>query len=202
MMDKAEVFFKSRNLYFEKTDDADEIEYQICVLYNSCAVEKYLIRNFPTFTKDEIEDIVDDVFCYVIENIKKLNDKAKLKNWTYKIARSFACMEKNKQKEKPLELYGEDFCDIVEKASLHCNNVAEEMRHKVLNEFVVQMIDVLPPVCREIMKLRYVDDLLLKEIGECLNLSYGNVRSIHARCLKMLRELLRESGIRMEDFYK
>lgn len=193
---------ENRDTDSEEEHDADEIENQICRLYNSCVIDKYLMRNFPTFTSEEVEDIVNDVFCYVLENIHKLHDKHKLKNWAYKIAKSFACMERNKRRDKPLDFYGDNFNDLVDKVIFASDNVTEAQRNKELKELVGELLDVLPPVCKKIMKLRYSDDLLLKEIGERLNLSYSNVRSMHARCLKLLRELLRESGVRNHDFYE
>lgn len=186
----------------EKRDDTEEVEKQICQLYNSCAINRYIVRAFSVFTPEEVEDIVNDVFRYVLENSHKLRDKSKLKSWAYKIARSFAYIEKNRKRDKPLDFYGDDFTDLVDRTCYAADNVAEEAKKKEVQELVGEALEVLPPVCKKIMKLRYVDDLLLKEIAERLNLSYGNVRGVHARCIKLLRELLQESGVEMHDFYE
>lgn len=57
-------------------------------------------------------------------------------------------------------------------------------------EDVKELLDLLPPLDREILRLRYLEDLPYREIGRRLNLNYEAVKKRGRRGLEKLRRLL------------
>ena len=189
----------------EKRTDLYEgapIEKEICEIYSSGIVGRYIMRNFSLLGKEEVEDIVNDVFKYVLENLWKLRDVRKLKPWILKIANSYACMHKNRIKRARVNFYGENFEELLNVIHHSEDNVAEQQKNNELKQFAIELVSIFPPVCREIIGLRYKEDLLFKEIAIKLDMNYNTVRSMHARCIKLLRALLDEGGIKINDFYE
>lgn len=178
------------------------IEEEICILYSSGIVDRYIIRCFSGLNREEVEDIVNDVFRYVLENSGKLRERKKLKAWVLKIANSFACMYKIRAARAQIYFYGDNFAELLDRACYSEDNVAETQEHKELKGFITDLLSILPPVCRKIMEMRYKEDLLFKEISLTLNMNYNTVRSLHARCIKLLRGLLDERGVTINDFYE
>ena len=59
-----------------------------------------------------------------------------------------------------------------------------------IEEALSHLIDGLKPIYREVLYLRYKDEMDEKSIAELLGLSYGNVRKIIERAKKALQEKL------------
>jgi RNA polymerase sigma-70 factor (ECF subfamily) len=67
--------------------------------------------------------------------------------------------------------------------------VLEELRRRVQ-----AALAVLPERDREILVLRYLEQLSIKEVAAALEITEGAVKSRHLRALERLRTLLRDEG--------
>lgn len=139
--------------------------------------EKALDLMQETFTK---------TFLYIKDGVQVENIQAFL----YRVAHNLMIDEfkkSNRQKVVSLEAMAEDGITPGEDHST-------EMKQKIDVEAMMTKLDELPPQYREVIVMRYVDQLELKEIAEALQESENSIRVKLHRSLKKLRKVLKNYG--------
>lgn len=150
------------------------------------------------------EEICQEVFVKIYQNLGKFEFKSKLSTWIAKIAYN-ACINYLKKKKVPLyddlaeaetPVAGES---VAERAAGYIDSVAGEMpaqdemmMSQELSQFLHEEINQLPVQYRTILTLYHLDELNYKEIEEITNLPEGTVKSYLFRARKLLKERLLE----------
>jgi RNA polymerase sigma-70 factor (ECF subfamily) len=154
------------------------------------------------------EEICQDVFIKVYENLKSFEFNSKLSTWIARIAYNTSL---NYLQKKKLPLYddqpsGSDE-DEKEPASaafsenLWGGNLGPEQTliRKQTSEQLRNEIGLLPVQYRTIVTLYHLEEMSYQEIGQTMNLPEGTVKSYLFRARKMLKEKLLEK-FREEEF--
>lgn len=124
--------------------------------------------------RDEVDDIVQEVFLSAFKNLNSLRDKTAVGAWLAMIARNRAA--EFYRHARPTEELSED---IREKEN--CRTEARE---------ILKAIRSLPEAYRETLVLRLVEGMTGPEIAERTNLTHESVRVNLHRGMKLLREKL------------
>lgn len=126
------------------------------------------------------EDILQELFIKIHENIDKLNDKTKIQSWIFQICRNLIndyYRDKSKKRSK----------------ELHISDSDEEESSEVMNEALedmVKMMDGLPPEYCEALCLTEFGKLSQKEYADKIGISYSGAKSRVQRARKMLKDML------------
>jgi RNA polymerase sigma-70 factor (ECF subfamily) len=153
---------------------------------------------FKVGSREEAEDLCSAVFLktwnYILEN--SLKDEKTLKALLYKIARNLIIdhYRKNKDKEN-ISLDGDSGIEIIDEK----RSAARTMELKTDLLVLETKLPELKDEYREVIILRFVNELSIKEISEILDKSKGNTRVLIFRALKALKELL-ESDENINNF--
>ena len=151
----------------------------------------YRFIYFKVGSKEEAEDLCSAVFLkawnYILE--KSLIEEKSLKALLYKIARNSIIdyYRKNKDKES-ISLDAEQAAEAVDERRSAVDDLTLKMDLLVIETRLPRLKDEY----REIIVLRFVNELSVKEIAEILDKPKGGVRVLIFRALKALRELVRE----------
>lgn len=152
--------------------------------------------------EEDREEISQDVFVKVYQNLSKFEQKSKLSTWIARIAYN-TCINYLKKKKVPLyedialAETGESgsgpekgsYLDRVPGASkLADETVTDKEMYKFLHAEIAQ----LPVQYRAILTLYHMDDLSYQEIGEIMSLPDGTVKSYLFRARKLLKERMLE----------
>lgn len=127
------------------------------------------------------EDVCQEVFVRAMQRIGQVRDPKSLKAWLYRIATNAA--HDYTRRRSPDALY-----DAVPEASLTHD---EPDRHDAeLKEriYVADLLTVLGDEHREVIVLRYYEDLSLPAISDVLGIPIGTVKSRLHYALRKLRE--------------
>lgn len=127
--------------------------------------------------RDEVDDIVQEVFFSAYKNLHNLREAAAVGAWLAMIARNRAA--EFYRRERPTEELSED--------------LREKETHKTEAREILKAIRALPDAYRETLVLRLVEGMTGPEIAERTNLTPESVRVNLHRGMKLLRERL---GIR------
>ncbi len=134
------------------------------------------------------EDFTGEVFVRVWKNWKKFKPDFS-QAWLYRIARNLLIdyWRKNKdRRETSLETSVEAGIEP---------SYDEDLIHKIQTDGEIkklrEAINLLPENLKEIVILRFIEELSAREIGEILNLTEGNVRVLQYRALRKLREVIK-----------
>lgn len=150
------------------------------------------------------EELCQDVFMKIYQNIGKFEFKSKLSTWIASIA-YHTCINYLKKKKVPLyddlseaeqlagksisSAYGESFAESVRGDTPQPD---ELMITQDINRYLRAEINGLPVQYRTILTLYHLDGMSYKEIGEIMNLPEGTVKSYLFRARKRLKERMLE----------
>jgi len=158
------------------------------------AYEEYLepIYRFVFFkvnSKEEAEDLTSSVFLkawdYIQDN--NLKDHKTLKSFLYKVARN-AVIDHYRKASRLQNI------SLHDEAARHIEDHGQDIGRKLALASDFQEIQdklmELKDEYREIIILKYVNELSTKEIAEVLDKSRGNIRVLSYRALEALRKLV------------
>lgn len=138
------------------------------------------------------EDLTQETFMRVIRGIDKYQYPRSFKTWLYAIATNLARDHfKSADTRHALNLSDDDLGMIHDTATLRPEEnvlAADEARQ------VVAALQALPDHQREVVVLRYYQELSLAEIAEILNIPVGTVKSRLSLGLQRLRTVLEQEA--------
>src|SRR3989338_8867041 len=157
--------------------------------YDLYVDQMYLFIYFKVGNREEAEDLCSSVFLktwnYILEN--SLRDHKTLKALLYKIARNLIIdhYRKNKDREN-ISLDGDNGIEVIDEKQ----SAARAMELKTDLLVLETKLPELKDEYREVIILRFVNELSIKEVAEILDKPKGNTRVLIFRALKALKELL------------
>lgn len=158
------------------------------VIYDVMKDYVYTVAYRITSSREDAEEVTQDVFVNIHKNLKSFKFQSSLKTWVYRIATNTAINRAKKNSRKsgrevaldeniPLQSFGETLTEQARKE----NNEA------LVNKF----LDQLNPDQRACVMLRDSEGLSYGEIAETLNININTVRS---RLKRAREKLLQATG--------
>ena len=134
--------------------------------------------------KEEAEDLAHQVFLSAWQNIPSYEVKnTPFGSWLYRIARN-----------KVIDTYrlSRSFVDLetVEAELADKRNLAEETDQSMTMSKVIQALHSLPSEHQDVLIMRFIEDLPIKEVALALKKSIGAVKLIQFRALHKLKKIL------------
>ncbi|HMC12564.1 MAG TPA: sigma-70 family RNA polymerase sigma factor [Pirellulaceae bacterium] len=126
-------------------------------------------RERPPWRSDEAEDALQDVWLDVFRNLPRLADPQALVAWLYRIARdrAFGRLRKARRIEQQF-----DETLVVDTAAADEGDFSpEDAAH------IHTALDELPPEQREVLVLRFLEDMSYEQIARVIGCQLGTVRS-------------------------
>ena len=139
---------------------------------------------FYRVEKEVAEDLTEDVFFKVWENLNKYKKgKHPFTSWVFRIAHNLVVdyYRKNKQYDE----IDENIVDDRDSA-----DPEKTTNIKLTNITLRKVIKKLPDNYREVIILKYVNELDNTEISSALNKSESSIRTIQFRALEKLRGMI------------
>ena len=135
--------------------------------------------------KDGAEDVVQDVFTQIWEQLPELTEPSKLQAYLYSMVRN-RCLnrlrtQQNLHKYQTLEMQDISWDD---------DESVRIVKAEVLREIML-CIEKLPNRAQEVFKLSYLTQLREQEIAERLNISVNSVKTHKQRAKAILKDELR-----------
>ncbi len=154
------------------------------------AVYNYALRMLND--RDVAADVVQNVFLKFFEKIDSIRDELKVNIWIFTVARNeiFGEFRKRKKDIDSIE-------KVAEKEKLHESgrSVIEDIELKEMRDLILQALDKLPPVSKEVFLLREYGGFSYGQIAE---LTGSTISSVKSRLFKTRRRLINE----ISEFFK
>jgi RNA polymerase sigma-70 factor (ECF subfamily) len=161
------------------------------------ATGRFIFQFSASFTKEDVEEISQEVFLSVIKNIETFHHTSLLKTWIFRIASNKArdYLEKQNAAKRgggiaPFSLQAEDpqtGLNPDPPSPLPSPDVLLANREGMA--LVASAVEQLAPPCREIITLRYFGDLSYEDISRELKLNQKTVSSRLSKCLDRLEKI-------------
>ncbi len=147
-------------------------------------------------SKEEAEEVVQEVFLKIWRNRNQLNAELSFKSYLFKIAY-----------HQILELYKQinrkqQYChQLLEEAVSFSDDTNERLNYQFLLEKVEALIQKLPPRQKEILLKRKKEAIPVKEIARQLNISPKTVENHLTEALKNIKRGLGEEDLAIILFF-
>lgn len=186
---------------------ADEELVRLYVEGNNCAFDVLLNRYkdkvftyllYSAKSQELAEDLFQDVFIKIITRIKngKYTENGKFSAWVMRIVHNHVI---DHFRTAPVDIViskDETETDILNSPSIAVNeNREQEMIDQQTLKEVKELITLLPDNQKEVLLMRYFDDLSFKEIAEKTNCSINTALGRMRYAILNLRRMANERGI-------
>jgi len=144
---------------------------------------------FRVFSKERAEELVQETFLRTWEYIKEGKEVQHMKSFLYQVANRLVIDNARKKKEESLEVLLE-----ISETFEPSYEEKENFESQFLLRDIKQAMEKLEPRDREVITLRFIDDLDPKEIASVLGLN-SNVVSVRLnRAMNRLKEIAGEGN--------
>ena len=150
-------------------------------------IVNYILENQEKFyrlaysyagSQEDALDIVQNAVCRILENYEGIRNENAIRTWCYRIlVNESMTFLKRKAKEKPLDDAGEMEVPYIEKQFEAESDLYEK-------------ISRLPVEIQTVIKLRFYEELPLKEIAKITEVNLNTVKARLYRGLKLLKKEL------------
>ena len=146
---------------------------------------RYLLRlvHDPTAA----DDVFQQTWMRVLENIRRYDPGRSFDAWLFAIARNVAIDHLRRRQPGSLDELLEDGRPLPAGLSAAAPGAFELVLHTERAVLVRQALASQPPLFREILSLRFEEEMKLEEISEVLGIPLGSVKSRLSRALEHLR---------------
>jgi len=150
-------------------------------------VRKYILH---TVRNDWLaDDLVQETFIRVNDNLENLRDPVKLQAWIFRIAHNL-CQDYFRQQGKSANLGLEEVSE--ETVPSKAPTTQKELEQGQMRKCVFGLVNRLPESLRSVIILSDVSEFNQKEIAEIMGITVENVKIRLHRARKKLKELLEE----------
>jgi len=150
--------------------------------------------------KDLSEDIFQDTYVKVVNSLRKgkYNEEGKFLPWVMRIAHNLVIDHFRKQKKMQMIRSSNDF-DIFDVIKDNKINADEKMIKDQIFGDLNLLIDKLPSDQREVLKMRYYEELSFKKIAEYFDISINTALGRMRYALINLRALSKKHHVDLHN---
>ena len=130
-----------------------------------------------TQDRDLAEDVLQETFIYLVKKLPSLTLTARLTTFLYPVVRHLA-LEALRARNRPAPS-----SDVLEELPL-----ASPYSDQAWPEDLAIVLSLLPPAQRQVLLMRFVDDMTIAEIALALEIPEGTVKSRIHNTLSALRD--------------
>lgn len=170
-----------------------EYYYHLMKRYES-SLMSYIYR-LSGMKRTDIQDILQEVFILVYQNLNDYDENFKFSSWIYRIARNYtiSMLRKNPKYVQNISWDEHDLEQLIQSDF----NLEESFIQKIGYENLLQIINLLPLKYREVIILKFIEEKDYQEISDILKKPIGTVGTLINRARKMLSKEIdrhREGG--------
>lgn len=174
--------------------DTQEEKTKFEKLYIKYEGKMYAVAYKILGNSQDAEDIVQDTFWTLIENLEKIDDISCHKTWNYivTIVKNKAINLYHRKKRHGNLSMEENFLEKEFSREVFTEAAVEK---REIAQITARLILALPERYRYVLYLYYYQEQSYAQIAECLDMTEANARQTAKRARKLLEEKLREEGI-------
>jgi RNA polymerase sigma-70 factor (ECF subfamily) len=154
------------------------------------ALTRYILR-ISNLSKEDAQDVLQEVFISVYQNLAGYRPEFKFSSWIYRITHNKTINYYKKKKTQPntLDLEDNEILDVL----LVDKDIALEVQGSLERKFLLNEIAKLDPKYKSVLVLRYIQNLDYSEISDILQMPVNTVGTLINRAKKILKERLNKT---------
>lgn len=176
----------------------DELQIVKSVLEGNKQAYAYIINRYKNLLYATIlrmtknpqvaQDLVQEVFIKIYQQLHKYDQKGSFSSWLYRVAYNY-CMDEFRKKSYQMKQE-----EMSEESIINSDHPEIVFLKKEKSRQLEKLISILPEDERMIILLRYVNELSYNEISESLHIPLTDVRNKLHRAKKKMRDTVKQQG--------
>jgi RNA polymerase sigma-70 factor (ECF subfamily) len=148
-----------------------------------------LYRFLVRLTQDPAaaEDLFQQTWLRVIEKIGRYDSRRNFTPWLFSVARNLAIDYLRKHRERSLDVSSEPGVSPIERLVAAGSDPLEQLLEFERGAMLASAIATLPVIHREVLTLRFEEDMKLEQIAEISGVPLSTVKSRLFRAMESLR---------------
>ncbi|MBI2448463.1 RNA polymerase sigma factor [Candidatus Microgenomates bacterium] len=157
--------------------------------------EKQLTRYIGRISsagKEDTEDLLQEIFIKVYQNINSFDPDLKFSSWLYRIAhnQTIDYFRKNKNKSALISLDDDNGLAEVLQSEF---DLEKDLAKKDLKKEIIKTLEKMEAKYREILILKFLEEKSYREISDILQKPEGTVATLINRAKKEFKKLYEQS---------
>ncbi|MFQ5952471.1 MAG: RNA polymerase sigma factor [Candidatus Omnitrophota bacterium] len=144
-----------------------------------------------TASKEDAEDVTQEVFIKVHRSLKNFRFRSSLKTWIYRIAANTAINKYKKRKREKMRTV--EYDDKIE-TEYAAENAEKELYRSDNEKLIGSVLNMLNPEQRACIVLRSIEGLSYEEIAKTLGININTVRTRLKRARERILERFGKEG--------
>jgi RNA polymerase sigma-70 factor (ECF subfamily) len=138
------------------------------------------------------EDLFQQTFVRIIERIGQYNGRSSFEIWLFTVARNLAIDHLRRKQEASLDV-SDDFSEnLATRLASAAPDALDALLEYERGVRLAAAVAELPMIHREVLSLRFEEDMKLEEIAEVVAIPLSTVKSRLCRALQNLRAMLEQ----------
>ena len=153
------------------------------------------ILKISNISREDGEDILQEVFVKAYQNLNDFDLNFKFSNWIYSIAHNATISAFRKKKVRPQTVSWEDkdLNNILE-STLDVENTSLQ---KLTYKQILKIINQLPLKYKDVLILKFMEGKDYREISDILHKPMGTIATLINRAKKSLKQELKKEDIKL-----
>jgi len=170
-------------------------DYYLCIMKRYEAKLLNYILKISNISREDGEDILQEVFIKAYQNLNDFDLNFKFSNWIYSIAHNTTISAFRKKKVRPqtVSWEDEDLNNILE-STLDVENTSLQ---KLTYKQILKIINRLPLKHKDVLILKFVEGKDYREISDILRKPMGTIATLINRARKSLIQELEKEDIKL-----
>lgn len=168
--------------------------------YFGYLVERYqdkltrYVNRITNISKEETEDILQEVFIKVYENLNDFDTSLKFSSWIYRITHNQVISQYRKKQARPQKISLDCDLDYFENLASEID-IAQELSQEEKAKAVNQLLNKLDFQYKEILILKYFEKRSYTEISDILKKPVNTVGTLLHRARKQFKDIANKEKI-------
>ncbi len=165
--------------------------------YFRCIIERYddkllrYILRISSMSREDAEDVLQDVFISVYKNLNGFDDNLKFSSWIYRITYNRVVSIWRKSKNAPIVFKNEDSLELFKNIASE-ENILVELNNQDIQQEVKQILAKMKKEYAEVLVLKFLEDKSYIEISDILKKPMRTVATLINRAKKEFRGIVKE----------
>ncbi len=162
----------------------------LTALYEHYKPEVYRFLYYRTGDRHTAEDLTTEVFIRVLTNLTQYRQRKKVpfRAWLFQITRNLVIDHSRKMKVR-------NHVELNERISANNDNPERRIEKVLTEEILIQALHRLTDEQCNVIVLRFISEMPIREVAKFLNKSEGSVKMLQARGLESLRRIFAQRKI-------
>lgn len=170
-------------------------DYYLCLMKRYEAKLFNYILKISSMSREDGEDILQEVFVKAYQNLNDFDLNFKFSNWIYSIAHNATISAFRKKKVRLQTVSWEDKdLDNILKSTLDVENASLQ---KLTYKHILKIINLLPLKYKDVLILKFVEGKDYQEISDILHKPMGTIATLINRAKKSLKQELKKEDIKL-----